>query len=58
VAGHTTKQIALELFLSPRTVEKHRASLMQKLGTKNLPELVFYAIQEKLILPLHFEDGE
>ena len=58
VAGHTTKQIALELFLSPRTVEKHRASLMQKLGTKNLPELVFYAIQENLISPLHFEDGE
>jgi DNA-binding NarL/FixJ family response regulator len=57
VSGHTTKQIANDLFLSPRTVEKHRASLMQKLGTKNLPELVYYAIQEDMVPPTPFEGG-
>ena len=48
--GLTTKQIAKKLFLSPRTVEKHRASFMQKLHLKNIYELIQYALQKGLIL--------
>ena len=49
-SGLTTKQIAKKLFLSPRTVEKHRASFMQKLHLKNIYELIQYALQKGLIL--------
>lgn len=48
-SGMTTRQIAEKLYLSPRTVEKHRAQAMQKLGLKNVQELVTYAIREGLI---------
>jgi two-component system, NarL family, response regulator NreC len=41
--GHTNVQIAQRLELSPRTVEGHRASLMEKLGLRNRLELVLYA---------------
>lgn len=51
VSGLTTKQIAEKLFLSPRTVEKHRAAFMQKLHLRNIHELMQYAIQEG-IMPL------
>jgi DNA-binding CsgD family transcriptional regulator len=40
VKGATNKEAARELGLSPRTVEFHRANIMQKLGTKNAAELV------------------
>ncbi len=40
VAGGTNKSIALKLKLSPRTVESHRAHLMDRLGAKSLAELV------------------
>lgn len=48
-SGMTTRVIAEKLFLSPRTVEKHRASLMQKLGLKSVNELIRYAIREGII---------
>ncbi len=48
-AGMTTKQIAEKLFLSPRTVEKHRAAFMQKLNLKNIHALMQYAIQEGIV---------
>lgn len=48
--GMTTKQVAYELYLSARTVEKYRASVMQKLNLKNLNELIHYAIQEGLVV--------
>ena len=40
VAGGTNKTIAKDLDLSPRTVETHRAHLMDRLGVKTLAELV------------------
>jgi two-component system response regulator FixJ len=38
VAGKANKVIAFELGISPRTVEVHRAHLMEKLGVRSLPE--------------------
>jgi DNA-binding NarL/FixJ family response regulator len=42
--GLTSNEIANRLFISPRTVETHRAHLMEKLGAKNTAALVRYAI--------------
>jgi RNA polymerase sigma factor (sigma-70 family) len=39
VAGHTNKEIAKRLDISYRTVEIHRARVMQKTGASNLLEL-------------------
>ncbi|WP_246529418.1 PAS domain S-box protein [Microvirga zambiensis] len=44
LAGGTNKIIARELGLSPRTVEAHRARIMERLGAQNLPELVQIAV--------------
>jgi two-component system response regulator FixJ len=38
--GLSNKEIALELGLSPRTIENYRAWVMEKMGAKNLAELV------------------
>ncbi len=40
VAGKPNKVIGFELGISPRTVEVHRAKLMEKLGVRSLPEAV------------------
>ena len=44
VSGMTSKQIAEQLGLSPRTIEVHRAHLMFKMGTKSLTQLVRWAV--------------
>ncbi|WP_232469596.1 response regulator [Burkholderia ubonensis] len=44
VEGHTSRQVGECLKLSPKTVEKHRANLMRKLGIANLAGLVHFAI--------------
>jgi DNA-binding NarL/FixJ family response regulator len=46
VEGLTSSEIADRLYISPRTVETHRANLMQKLEIKNTAGLVRYALQE------------
>lgn len=46
--GKTTKQVALGLHISPKTVEAHRLNLMTKLGIDNIAQLTRYAIQEGL----------
>lgn len=43
-AGKANKVIALDLGISPRTVEVHRANLMRKLGAASLSELVRIAL--------------
>lgn len=49
--GMTNSEIAERLHISPRTVENHRAALMQKLGMQNQTELIRHAIRHGLIPP-------
>ncbi|WP_321940280.1 MULTISPECIES: response regulator transcription factor [unclassified Paraburkholderia] len=44
VEGRTNRQVGECLSLSPKTIEKHRANLMRKLGIRNLNGLVRLAI--------------
>ncbi|MGU7769075.1 response regulator [Burkholderia sp. MR1-5-21] len=44
IEGHTSRQVGECLQLSPKTVEKHRANLMHKLGITNLTSLIHFAI--------------
>jgi DNA-binding CsgD family transcriptional regulator len=39
-AGHTNPEIAALLFLSPRTIESHRANILRKLGVRSRADLV------------------
>jgi len=48
VQGYTNRQIADRLYLSVRTVESHRANIMDKLGARSRVELVRYATENKL----------
>jgi two-component system, LuxR family, response regulator FixJ len=44
VAGQPNKTIAYDLGASPRTIEVHRARVMEKMGARSLSELVRFAI--------------
>ena len=48
-AGHQNAAIGEQLFISPKTVEKHRASLMAKLGVNSVSGLLTYALREGLL---------
>jgi DNA-binding NarL/FixJ family response regulator len=48
--GKRTKDIAEALFISPYTVRRHRANIMEKLNLNNLADLVKYAISQTYIL--------
>lgn len=45
----TSAEIAKELFISSRTVENHRKSLLAKTGVRNTAGLIIYAIRHQLI---------
>jgi DNA-binding NarL/FixJ family response regulator len=47
--GHTSPQIAKMLYISKKTVENHRANIMEKLDIHDTAGLVRYAIKIKLI---------
>lgn len=47
--GLPIKIIADQLSISDRTVEKHRASLMEKTGAKNIVEVIIYALKNDLV---------
>jgi len=52
LAGHPSKNIAADLGISQRTVENHRASIMDKTGSKSLPALA------RLALAAHWNQAE
>lgn len=47
--GLQTVSIAERLNISPKTVEKHRGSLMGKVGAKTVAQLIAYALREGLL---------
>ncbi|MGQ9572054.1 MAG: response regulator [Dehalococcoidia bacterium] len=47
--GMTGREIAAILYLSPNTVERHRANIMDKLGLHNRAELIKFAIRKGLV---------
>ena len=47
--GLSTQEIADELFISKRTVDAHRAKILEKTGCKNTASLVVYAIRHRLV---------
>jgi DNA-binding NarL/FixJ family response regulator len=47
--GHSTKEIASILHISPRTVEFHRYKAMESLGLHSLADLVHYAIVHRIV---------
>ena len=49
VEGHTTREIADMLVVSPKTVEWYKTSLMKKLNIHNRTDLIKYAIRKRLI---------
>ena len=49
VVGHANKVIAFQLGISVRTVEVHRARMMDRLGVRQLGEAVRFAVLAKLV---------
>lgn len=47
--GHSAKEIAKAIDLSPRTVEFHKYKIMESLGLKNSAELIQFAIKRGLV---------
>ncbi|MTI87651.1 MAG: response regulator transcription factor [Balneolaceae bacterium] len=50
VQGLTSAEIATKLYISPRTVDKHRTNLLKKLNQKNTASLVRYAMENERLL--------
>lgn len=48
-SGMTTKEIARELGISPKTVEFHRSQLMEKLGVRDVTGLTRYAVHNGVL---------
>jgi DNA-binding NarL/FixJ family response regulator len=49
--GHTSDEIAGLLVISRKTVDRHRANMLEKLGMRDRVELTRYAIRRGLIAP-------
>jgi DNA-binding NarL/FixJ family response regulator len=47
--GLTVSEIATKLFLSPKTIEAHRSTLLKKTNAKNTINLVLHAIKHKMV---------
>lgn len=50
VKDRLVKEIAAELFLGDRTVERYKAKIMEKMGCKTTAGIVVYAIRNKLVI--------
>ena len=53
VAGRPNKVIAYDLSISVRTVEVHRARMMERLGVRQLAEAIRIAVLARLAIPDH-----
>ena len=49
--AHSSKEIAKALFISIKTVERHRQKILDKLGMRDRVELTRYAIRRGLTQP-------
>ena len=49
--GHSSRDIAETLVISEKTVERHRANVLKKLGMRDRVELTRYAIRRGLVEP-------
>jgi DNA-binding NarL/FixJ family response regulator len=49
--GYTSEEMAEMLFISKKTVDRHRANVLEKLGMRNRVELTRYAIRTGLVEP-------
>jgi DNA-binding NarL/FixJ family response regulator len=49
--AHTNEEIGELLFISKKTVERHRANILEKLGMRDRVELTRYAIRRGLVQP-------
>ncbi len=47
--GFSNQEIADSLYISKRTVDKHRANILSKTGSRNTANLVMYAIKNRLV---------
>jgi FixJ family two-component response regulator len=47
----TSEEIAEQLFISKKTVDRHRANMLARLGMRNRVELTRYAIRRGLVVP-------
>jgi DNA-binding CsgD family transcriptional regulator len=47
--GHSSKQIAQMLDAGAKTIDSHRANIMERLGVRNVPGLVRFAIRFGLV---------
>ena len=47
--GYKTKEISEALFISPKTIEKHRANIIKRTNSETILESIIYAISHNLI---------
>lgn len=50
IKGYTSAEIAEKLFISPRTVDKHRTNILKKLNQKNTAGLVRFALENRKMM--------
>jgi len=49
VEGKTAKEIGRSLYISPRTVENYKNTILQKLGLHKISDLIKYAVKHKIV---------